>query len=106
MPRIVYLGNEEYYYRKKIFNIDVYEKLIEKYNDSREFKLYAISVSHKTYVTPESHNIPNTNYKIIQKKYDNYYSGYNSYHDFCVLMRGFLNKYHYNELYGYVLLSI
>ena len=33
LPRIVYLGNEEYYYRKKIFDIDAYEKLVEKYND-------------------------------------------------------------------------
>lgn len=99
LPRIVYLGNEDYYYRKEIFNINAYEKLVEKYNDSREFKVYAISVSHKTYVTPESHNIPNTNYKIIEKKYYNNYSQYNSYHDFCVLMRDFLKKYHYDELY-------
>ena len=99
LPSIIYLGKEEYYYRKIVFDIDAYEKLVEKYNDSREFKLYAISVSHKPYVTPESHNIPNTNYKIIEKKYYNPHTEYNPYYDFCTLMRAFLKTHHYDELY-------
>ena len=105
LPRIIYLGNKEYYYRKEIFQKDTYQNLVEKYNDSREFKVYAISVSHKPYVTLESHNIPNTNYKIIEKNrtfentFDDYYRKACAYGEFCPLLRGFLKKYDCDKLY-------
>ena len=105
LPRIIYLGNEEYYYHKEIFQKDVYKELLEKYNNSREFILYVISVSHKPSRTPELYTIKNTDYKLIEKNrtfentFDDYYRKACAYGEFCELMRGFLKKYHCDKLY-------